>query len=115
MRLVGDHDPVRLALPFAEPYDPGIFADPQEHVGPGGRQLAKMLARRLVGAMFAPLGIEGEQLRIGRQPSEVLGDAPQLVVGEREPEAAAARDSVVERGRRLRHALHRVEAAAAGR
>ncbi len=115
VRLVRDDDSVGLAVPLAEPHDAGVLADAQQHGGPFRRQLAQMLARRLVGAMLAPLRVEREQLGVGRQAAEVLGDAPQLVVGERDPDLATARDDVVEHARRLRHVRRRAGAAAAAR
>src|ERR1700686_2143367 len=49
--------------------------------------------------MLAPLRVEREQLGRGRGASEVLRDAADLVVGERDAERAAERDGVVVRGR----------------
>ena len=96
VRLVRDDDAVasrRCHSPSRTM--PASSPTPSSTVGPSVGQLAQMLARRLVGAMLAPLRVEREQLGVGRHAAEVLGDAPQLVVGERDADPAAARDGVV--------------------
>ncbi len=93
VRLVRDDDSVRLAVPLAEPHDAGVLADAEQHGRPFRRKLAQMLARRLVGAMLAPLRVEREQLGVGRDAAQMFRDAPQLVVGEGDPDPAAAREN----------------------
>ncbi len=98
VRLVRDHDAVRLTVPLAEAYDARVFADPEQHRWTVGRKFGEMLARRLVGAMLAPLRVERVQLRVARHAAEMFADAANLVGGEREAELATACDRVVEHG-----------------